>query len=190
MLHFVLPNIPPYATQLINVTAQLMLASQTQPITNNHTPQFLGEEPFIEISHPKIQALASRLATEQQLPTNRQIFNWVSQHIRYQGYLRENRGALYALREKQGDCTEYMYLFIALARANQIPARGIGGYISHDDTLLKPQDYHNWAEFYLNNKWHLADLSWTTKPITLPCVLFPPNLNYQPHLVFGHQIKI
>ncbi|MEK8020427.1 MAG: transglutaminase-like domain-containing protein, partial [Candidatus Parabeggiatoa sp.] len=98
-----------------------------------------------------------RLKKKADLSTSRQIFNWVAGHIQYAGYIRENRGALYALTEKRGDCTEYMYLFTALARVNEIPARGIGGYISSEDGLLKSDEYHNWAEFYLEGKWTLAD---------------------------------
>jgi len=50
-----------------------------------------------------------------------------------------------------------MYLFAALCRANNIPARGIGGYISTQNKILKPGDYHNWAEFYLDGTWRISD---------------------------------
>jgi transglutaminase-like putative cysteine protease len=157
VLHFVFANMPPYASKVVSVTTELMLAKEVNPIQENNQQWFLGEEPFIEISHPKIQAVAKRLKTKENSRTSRKIFNWVARHIQYAGYIRENRGALYALNKKSGDCTEYMYLFTALARVNEIPARGIGGYIYSDDALLKSEDYHNWAEFYLDGKWQLAD---------------------------------
>ncbi len=151
ILHFEFVNIPPYASKMVNVTTKLMLTKEVKPMAENNLQRFLGEEPFVEISHKSLQKTASRLTT------SRQIFNWVARHIKYAGYIRENRGALYALREKSGDCTEYMYLFTALARIKGIPTRGIGGYVYGDDAILKPKDYHNWAEFYQDGKWHLAD---------------------------------
>jgi len=157
VLHFVFTNIPPYASKLVSVTAELMLAQEVNPIQADNQQWFLGEEAFIEIAHPKIQAVAKMLRTKEPVRTSRRILYWVARHIQYAGYIRENRGALYALREKRGDCTEYMYLFTALARVNGIPARGIGGYVYSDDALLKPDDYHNWAEFYWDGSWQLAD---------------------------------
>lgn len=156
-LHFLLTNIPPYGSQVINITVELMLANEPNPIEETHQSWFLGEEPFVEISAASLQATAKKLAKKEPLQTSRHIFNWVARHIKYAGYIRENRGALYALREKSGDCTEYMYLFIALARLNGIPARGLGGYVYRDDAFLKPEDYHNWAEFYVDGQWQLAD---------------------------------
>ncbi|MEK8019658.1 MAG: transglutaminase domain-containing protein [Candidatus Parabeggiatoa sp.] len=156
VLHFVLSTIPPYASKQVSVTIELRVAKKLNPIPAQ--PQwFMDDEPFIEVSHPKIQATAKRLETKEKLLTTRTIFNWVATHIQYAGYLRENRGALYALVNKRGDCTEYMSLFTALTRANGIPTRAIGGYVYSDDAILRPEDYHNWAEFYLDNKWQIAD---------------------------------
>jgi hypothetical protein len=157
VLHFVLANIPPYASKLVTITVELMLAQGVNSIQENQMQWFLAEEPFVEISHPEIQRLANRLKTTDDLRTSRRIFNWVARHIQYAGYIRDNRGALYALQQQRGDCTEYMYLFIALARVNGIAARGLGGYVYADDAILKPDDYHNWAEFYWADKWQLAD---------------------------------
>jgi transglutaminase-like putative cysteine protease len=50
-----------------------------------------------------------------------------------------------------------MALFVALCRAAGIPARGIGGYVVKQDKIVKPEDYHNWAEFYHDGTWQLAD---------------------------------
>ena len=85
------------------------------------------------------------------------IFRWVADNIHYTGYLRDTRGALYALRNRRGDCTESMCLFAALCRAKQIPARGVGGYVCKEDSILKPDSYHNWAEFYEAGAWRIGD---------------------------------
>jgi transglutaminase-like putative cysteine protease len=85
------------------------------------------------------------------------INEWVARHIRYTGYAREDRGALYALNSGRGDCTEYMYLFVALCRTKGIPARGVCGYVCENGGVLKPSGYHNWAEFYDQGAWRIAD---------------------------------
>ena len=65
--------------------------------------------------------------------------------------------AAYALNNKKGDCTEYMYLYSTLARIAGIPSRGIGGYVYKEDTVLKPEEFHNWSEVYINKAWHVVD---------------------------------
>jgi transglutaminase-like putative cysteine protease len=90
-------------------------------------------------------------------PTARNIFSWVSANIRYAGYRSETLGARQTLETKSGDCTEFVYLFVALCRANKIPARPIGGFVCKDDRELNSADYHNWAEFYIDGAWRIAD---------------------------------
>ncbi len=65
-------------------------------------------------------------------------------NIQYAGYTKDDRGALYALKKRKGDCTEYMYLLTALARANGVPTRGIGGYVYAKDAVLRPMDHTPW----------------------------------------------
>jgi transglutaminase-like putative cysteine protease len=97
------------------------------------------------------------LTVRDPLSTAHNIFQWVADNLTYSGYVKDPRGACYALQSRQGDCTEFMYLFIALCRAAGIPARGLGGYVTDKNAILKSGDYHNWAEFYVNGRWRLAD---------------------------------
>src|SRR5512143_2902328 len=85
------------------------------------------------------------------------IFHWVAENLHYAGCLPKNRGALYALKNRQGDCSEFAYLFAACCRANGIPARALGGYVCTEDRILNPADYHNRAEFHVNGVWQIAD---------------------------------
>ena len=119
--------------------------------------EFLHPEPFCESGDPAIIALAQRLRGDNDLRTAKNIFQWVAKNIRYSGYLAQPRGARDALEHRQGDCTEYMYLFMALCRAAGIPARGLGGYVVTRNMALDPAAYHNWAEFYADGRWRLAD---------------------------------
>jgi transglutaminase-like putative cysteine protease len=111
----------------------------------------------VEVDHPKIQAVAETLRAQDPMTTARRTFRWVADHVRDSGYLRDDRGALYALEHGRGDCTEHMYLFVALARANGIPARPMAGYIMEGNGVLRARDHHNWAEFYADGAWHIAD---------------------------------
>jgi transglutaminase-like putative cysteine protease len=81
----------------------------------------------------------------------------VADNLRYAGYVKNARGARYALAHQKGDCTEFMALFVALCRADRIPARGIGGYVLKNSSIVKPAGYHNWAEFYHDGVWHAVD---------------------------------
>ena len=153
ILHFTFTDIPPYATQIITIQAGFNPAIQV----NQDTRAYLKAEPFCEADDPVIVELAGKLKGATTIKTVENIFQWVSTNVRYAGYLKNPRGALYALKYKEGDCTEYMYLFVALCRANKIPARGIGGYFGNSNPVLKPDAYHNWAECYIDGAWKMVD---------------------------------
>ena len=48
-----------------------------------------------------------------------------------------------------GSCTEYTYLFIALCRANGLPARYVGGTVQRGPGTSVDTSFHRWAEVYL-----------------------------------------
>jgi transglutaminase-like putative cysteine protease len=153
ILHFTFNNIAPYAAQIITIEAGINL----EALATQDTKAYLKAEPFCEADDPDMRALAKELRGATARQTVENIYKWVSTNVRYAGYLKEPRGALYALKHKEGDCTEYMYLFVALCRADKIPARGIGGYLAGKNPVLKPDAYHNWAECYLDGAWRIID---------------------------------
>jgi len=157
ILHFSFDKLPPFATEIINIKADVLFSTQANKTDENHLERFLAEESFMEISSPNIKQLALQIKQAKQQHTAEKTFNWVANNIKYAGYIKDERGALYAMKSRQGDCTEYMYLNTALLRANQIPSRGIGGYVYSEDRILKPTDYHNWSEAYLENAWRIID---------------------------------
>lgn len=86
---------------------------------------YLLESPYIETRHAKIQAAAKEaLAGKQNDAAWQQvesIYDWVRERVEYkEGPI---KGALKALNDGDGDCEELTSLFIALCRANNIPAR-------------------------------------------------------------------
>ncbi len=147
---------PPYASKIIKIKADMLFAKMPNK-RDVDSDKYLKPQPFVESGNPEIIAAAKKLDKNQTLLTAENIHNWVAGHIDYAGYVSRERGALYALKKKKGDCTEYMDLFVALCRAGGIPARGIGGYICTKNTILKPVDYHNWSEIYHKGRWQIVD---------------------------------
>ncbi|MCP3873146.1 MAG: transglutaminase domain-containing protein [Desulfobacteraceae bacterium] len=148
---------PPHGKKIISITAKLNMSNQSNKMAGSTVASYLNPEPLIETDHPLIKKKASQLVSSDQQKTIKQTLSWVNRHIKYNGYVSKDHGALYALKHKKGDCTEYMSLFQALCRANQIPTRGIGGYVCQENTVLKPSGYHNWAEVYSRSVWQIAD---------------------------------
>jgi hypothetical protein len=88
-----------------------------------------------------------------------EIYNFAIEHLQYEAQ-DEERGALWALENRVGDCSEYSYLFVALCRAAGIPARVQVGFAfrSIQETL---EDGHMWADYYLENYgWIPVDATW------------------------------
>lgn len=157
ILHFTLDSLPPYATKIITIKADLELSDTSNPITVENPLRFVHSERYIESDHPELSQFAEKFKDQQPAKTAKNAFQWVADHLKYTGYSPNERGALYALRNKQGDCTEFAYLFAALCRANRIPTRCIGGYIVKENSIIKPSTYHNWAEIYENGTWQPVD---------------------------------
>ena len=87
------------------------------------------------------------------------IYNFVTKHVRYK-VQDEERGALWALNNGVGDCSECSYLFVALCRAAAIPARIQAGFAFHF-TSETTEDGHMWTEYYLENYgWIPVDATW------------------------------
>lgn len=157
ILSFTLTDIPPYGTQIISIEANLKLADKPNRLSIKGKKRYLKAEEYCEADDPAIIQQAKQLRGSETKKIAENTFRWVANTVQYAGYVENPRGALYALQEKKGDCTEFMYLFVALSRANKIPARGIGGYVVTDNAILRPTGYHNWAEFYDKGAWRLAD---------------------------------
>jgi transglutaminase-like putative cysteine protease len=157
LLYFTFENLAPYASRIITIKANLLVSRAANPIAAGPEPCDLQPEKYIESDHPAIRRMAAKLQAPGAIKTINEVFNWVASHVRYSGYAAQDRGALYALEHKKGDCTEYMDLFVALSRANGLPARRVGGYLCPENAVLKARDYHNWGEFYADGTWQIAD---------------------------------
>ena len=106
---------------------------------NRKVTPFLAASPLIEVTNPKIKALAKEVVKDREGDWAKveAIYEYVREHVQYQdGPI---KGALAALKDGTGDCEELTSLFIALCRANRIPAR----------TVWVPG--HCYPEFYLED---------------------------------------
>ncbi|MET0028820.1 MAG: transglutaminase domain-containing protein [Candidatus Thiodiazotropha sp.] len=156
-LVFEVTNLPPYAKRSYSVTARVRLAS-----TPNRTPEILAEDylseaPYVEIGDREVQSLARQLEGDTTQQTVENTFRWITANIRKSGYTKREHGSVQTLQTKKGDCTDVMYLFSALSRANAIPSRNLAGFLVSESARLNPRDYHNWVEVYVDGRWRLID---------------------------------
>lgn len=157
VLHFKFDTFAPYASRVVAVKADMRISSIANAVPVPPSSRNLNPQKYIESDHPAVNRVARQLRTSDVSETIKKVFAWVAANIRHSGYAAGERGALYALEHRRGDCTEYADLFVALCRANGIAARPVGGYVCARNAVLKARDYHNWGEFYENGTWHVAD---------------------------------
>ncbi len=157
ILTFNIKRLPPYASQVITINSTLKLSRQPNAMKLEKKDRYLMGERYVETSDKRLIALSNRLTVDKKRDTAEEMLKWVSANIRYSGYIKDDRGALYAFKYREGDCTEYMDLYTALARIAKIPARGVAGFVYAEDAVLRPEDYHNWSEIYLNGAWRIVD---------------------------------
>lgn len=156
-LQFADLDFAPHAIHVICVTASLQIFDVPRRYLPAESAVYLSSDRFISSRHPEIRRLAARLRGRRRSDTAAAIFAWVSGSIRCAGYRGDRCGALFTLQHRRGDCTDQADLFTALCRACRIPARCLAGYICPQSVFLDPRAYHNWAEFFEDGRWRLAD---------------------------------
>ena len=157
VLQFKFKEIPPYGTKVVSIRAELRMAPSAHRYREGDDQRFMGAEPFIESTDPQVVRVASQLRTDMPAQTASATYDWIVGNLKAETFIAEDRGAAYALKNKYGDCTEFAYLFTAMNRANAIPTRAVGGYVNKGNAVLKAVDYHNWAEFKVDETWQIAD---------------------------------
>jgi transglutaminase-like putative cysteine protease len=118
-------------------------------------------EKLIESDRKEIVSTAENIVGNETNPHKKvmKIYDFVTKHVHYMAQ-DEEMGALWALENKTGDCSEYSYLFVALCRAAEIPARIQAGFAFHSFSETT-EDGHMWAEYYLEDYgWIPVDSTW------------------------------
>ncbi|WHI46154.1 transglutaminase family protein [Microbulbifer sp. JMSA004] len=70
--------------------------------------------------------------------------------------IQPTKGALAGLESREGDCTEYASLFVALARSMGYPARTTSEFLFTKRKIFKQPNHHA-AEVYTNGRWIPVD---------------------------------
>lgn len=130
---------------------------------------FLIPTQYVESDAPQVERIAEHIketysSTEERL---RAAYLYPQQRLRYK-IIGDNRGALYALTNGVGDCTEYAAVFAATARAMGIPARLTSEFLFTKHHEFSEPNHHA-AEVLLDGSWIPVD----------------PNLALDPKLGYG-----
>ncbi len=157
ILQFSLEKLPPFAVKVINIRADVTMQTPSSPLPLKNQEQYLLNQPHLHLGNSGLLKQAHKLLGKNDLETVTNSYKWITSAIGKTAYSEKERGALYALHKRSGDCTEFMHLFVALCRINMIPARGVSGYIVTQDKHLSPDELHDWAEVYVDGRWHLVD---------------------------------
>ncbi len=146
-------------SELIPVPPSLFEES-TPPQVLREYQQWLQHEPGIEIDDPEV-----RLQLKEIFDRSYSYKDWwtflfesiqfIWSKLDYQ-IQEEEKGAKFALKTGQGDCTEFASTFVALCRIRGIPARLRAGLMLSSQ---KSWNRHTWAEVYHAglNKWFQVD---------------------------------
>lgn len=123
---------------------------------------YTGNESMYRLDSPVIQAAAVTAAGGATNPywIARNVHDFVANRLTY-----INDGdwddAETAYTQQHGSCTEYTWLFIALCRANGIPARYVAGSHHRQAGDYVDTVFHRWAEIYLPPYgWVPVDVTW------------------------------
>jgi hypothetical protein len=149
----------------IDLTNSVPMVQMPLPDLTPDVAMFTLATRDIQTESPQILALAHSLAngakTEADLCSN--VAYWVATNSRYNlnDITDSSRDALSTLNRKTGVCDGYTNLFVALMRANGVPARFVGGIVLQGDLeypadptgeetehVLSGTSPHSWAEVY------------------------------------------
>jgi len=109
--------------------------------------RYLVAEPNIEAESGKIISVAQSLKQRTDIETIIKTFDYVTNHINY----KRNKaiGAEKVLETGIGKCMDYSDLFVALLRANNIPAKSMFGIVVNE---ISENPLHAWPEAYLKKQ--------------------------------------
>ncbi len=153
-------------TILVKGKAFITLRPKNEQITDQQKLLYTQNQQYWETQTPQIQQIARSLKTP------KAIYDYVVKTLHYD-FSRvvdsKNRlGAASLISDPSSAvCLEFSDLFIAIARANGIPARELSGYAYTQNTKERPLSLvkdilHAWPEYYDFSKktWIMVDPTW------------------------------
>jgi transglutaminase-like putative cysteine protease len=120
-----------------------------KPLDDDRMKEYLAHEKYIECGDDEIRKIAEGINGETELEIVKGIYDYVLDNMDYVVRGKLDKGALAALEQGKGDCTEYSDLFVALCRARNTPARVVSGYTVRADVDTAK---HNWVEVYMEDR--------------------------------------
>jgi len=166
-------DIPPRSQWVREITFHLRVTPfdhKVKPIpkSTGNSADFLMPSEYIESNSTEIQTIARQIRHKYASQAQQLLaaFQYPQENLRYK--LMANKGALFALHNGIGDCTEYAAVFIGLSRALGIPARMTSEF-NFSESKSFPEPNHHAAEAYFDGAWIPVD----------------PNLALQPSLGYG-----
>ncbi len=129
-----------------DLTIYRKISDKNDSTAKDLTPYLIAEK-NIESDSSRIVALAATLKQKSDIETIMKTFEYVQTNIKYEA--NEAIGAEKVLQTKVGKCMDYSDLFVALLRANKIPAKSVFGMLV-DFTGENP--LHAWPEAYLEKQ--------------------------------------
>ncbi len=121
--------------------------------------EFLEATPEIDADDPAIEKLGREVVGDTQgvFAASAKLVHFVYQRLE-KVYGESHDRASEVLRHGKGDCTEHALLFVAMARAAGIPARGAHGLVYAEYEDRTPALYwHAWAEVRAGDEWIAVD---------------------------------
>ncbi len=115
--------------------------------------KFVSPDPYIQSDDKRIKSLASKITQglANKVEKAEAILHWVYQNVRKRPTA-SMPSAIDVLNTMEGDCNEHTVLYVALARAADIPAKISVGLVYLGGAFY----YHAWAQVYLG-KWIPVD---------------------------------
>lgn len=179
----------PGQKETIKAVGTAVITLEPQPhaklLTKRPGREYLAETNFWQSNNPEIQKLAK------QLKTPKAIYDYVVKTLTYD-YQRldsnnKRLGALGTIKNPASAvCTEFTDLFIALARAADIPAREVNGFAYTQNDTLRPLSLlrdvlHAWPEYWdeATSHWVALDPTWENTT---------GGVDYFSHLDFNHVV--
>jgi hypothetical protein len=130
------------------------------PLTEEERGKNLKATSTIQSDHETVRRRAQTIVGTEKDPVRavRLLQRWVYRNLR-KSYTDNADNALAILDNLAGDCTEHSLLFVALARAVNIPARQVGGIV-YDPSGQSRFGWHAWAEIHDGSQWVTVDPTW------------------------------
>jgi hypothetical protein len=141
----------------LTVTAEMELARyDIQTATGDARPPlvepvdarlYLSPERYIECDNAEIKAFAAKADGKDELARIQATYNAVMKRMHPSSYRPDDAGALMALRDGTGDCTEYSDLLVASLRSQGVAARVCEGLIAEYYDVPR----HAWVEAFTSD---------------------------------------